>query len=394
MRGQVKTAAESLRNAEQQVNRLIGESSYWQGDAATAFREALDGDMPTYLKNAARSLEKAEVQLRSWYGSLTSNRDLARKYDDEAGQRKTALDKAKQREASAGENPDFALAGTTYDSDSEAAAAQRRLDAANNELRAAQQDVARATELYDEILVKAKQLEGNHANEASIVAKSLESAPDKLAPSAGILESIGSALKSVGNFLLEHAGTIGAVAGILALFPTPLTPLFAGIALVASATSMAKNFSDPEFRSAIWGDKFGWNMDTFSAYASVVGDGIGMIPGAGALGKAGSEVASAARMAEGYGEVVTRGAKVAEFAKDIVPAFSREATEAAASSAAAGGAKRLAEISANGVNVVANIGSSVESEGGLPDDGVLHNISESSKAGATLHSVASLIGIA
>lgn len=161
---------------------------------------------------------------------------------------------------------------------------------------------------------------------------------------------------------------------------------------------MTKNLSDPEFRAALAGEKGGW--DTFAAYASLAGDTVGTIPGVGALGRAGKEVFEASVTAERWGVAVSRSEQVSGFAKEIVPAFSGKATTAAEDGAAAFGAggreaaKRVTEISANGVNVTANLASSAESLGWLPKEGAGHNTAESTKAAATLHGIAGLVGIA
>ncbi|MFI1965276.1 hypothetical protein ACH429_14385 [Streptomyces pathocidini] len=400
----VTAAAASLRNCHSQLQRLIGESSYWEGDAAKAFREALDGELPTYIKNAARSLEKASAQLKVWDGDLTSHRDLARKYDDEAGDRKAAADKAKQRHAEAQQHPDLKLADKQYPSQEEADAATARLRAAESSLNEAATALERADSQYNDIIRKAEMLEHSHADQAETVARALDGATDKLAPRepgwlSKAVNTIWEGVKKGLELLAEHAGTIGSIAGLLALFPTPLTPVFAGIALAASVVSMGKNLSDPEFRSALAGDKFGWNMDTFSAYASVAGDLVGMAPGVGALGRAGKEVAEAAVTAERWGVAASRSEKVAEFSKEFAHVVGRKASEAAnegASAFAAGGreaAKRLGDIGTNGVNVGANLISSGESLGVVPKEGALHNAAESTKAAATAHGILGLAGV-
>ncbi|MEV5599124.1 WXG100 family type VII secretion target [Streptomyces sp. NPDC052496] len=399
----VTRAATALRSCHQQIQQLIGESSYWQGDAAKAFREALDGELPTYIKNAARSLEKASAQLKVWDGDLTSHRDLARKYDDEAGERKAAADRAAAHRSQAAQHPDLKLAGQQFPSQAEADAAEQRLRAAERSLNEATTALNNANSSYNDVISKAERLETTHADQAETVAKELDGATDKLAPKepgwlSKAVNAIWDGIKAVGAFLYEHAGTIGAIAGLLALFPTPLTPLFAGIAVVASAASMTKNLSDPEFRAALAGEKGGW--DTFAAYASLAGDTVGMIPGVGALGRAGKEVFEASVTAERWGVAVSRSEQVSGFAKEIVPAFSGKATAAAEEGAAAfsaGGreaAKRVTEIGANGVNVTANLASSAESLGWLPKEGAGHNAAESTKAAATLHGIAGLVGIA
>ncbi|MCF1596628.1 putative T7SS-secreted protein [Streptomyces muensis] len=404
LRQKVASAATALRSCHTQLNKLVGESSYWEGDAAKAFREAIDGELPTYIKNAARSLEKAAAQLGNWDGYLTSNRDLAQKYNDAAAEKRSAIASAKERHAQAEKHPDLGLAGQQFPSQEEADAATARLRAAERSLNDATIALNKANGEYDDVIAKARELETTHADNAETVAKSLDDATDKLAPKepgwlSKAVDAIWDGIKATGEFLLEHAGTIGAIAGLLALFPTPLAPLFAGIALVASAASMAKNFADPEFRDAFlpWGDKFGWNMDTFSAYASFGSDALGMIPGGTALGTAGREIADGLRMADNMGVAVKNTEKVTEFAREFGHVFKTTAKSdvddawAAAGASATGSAKLLGNISANGLNVVANSISSLEAEGVVSKEGSAHNAAEVTKAGAGLYGLAGML---
>ncbi|MFD8548351.1 putative T7SS-secreted protein [Streptomyces sp. NPDC059649] len=397
----VSTAATALRSCHHQIQQLIGESSYWQGDAAEAFREALDGELPTYIKNAARSLEKAAAQLKNWDEHLSSNRDLARKYDDAAAEKKEAVARAKAAHAQAAQHPDLKLAGQEFPSQAEADAATERLRAAERNLNTAAGELNKANESYNDVMSKAQVLETTHADQAGTVAKELDGATDKLAPKepgwlSKAVDAIWDGIKAVGDFLYEHAGTIGAIAGLLALFPTPLTPLFAGIAVVASATSMTHNLSDPKFRDALMFK--GSGMEIFSAYASMAGDTVGMIPGGSALAAAGREVAEGVGLAGRLGVGVSNAEKGAAFCREIVPAFkSSAATEVseawdAARATAGGSAKMMGAISAGGLNVGANVMSSMESLGVLPEEGANHNAAESTKAAATAHDIAGLLG--
>ncbi|MFC4493893.1 hypothetical protein ACFPA8_07060 [Streptomyces ovatisporus] len=395
LRQKVTSAASSLRSCHNQIEKLLGESSYWEGDAAEKFRETLDGDLPTYVKNAARSLEKASAQLKKWDGELTSNRDLARKYDDEAGEKQSAAKKAKAQVETAGKHPDLKLGGKNYPSQEEADAATERLRAAERELASAQASLTKANESYDDVIAKARKLEAQHETEAKAVAEKLNDATDKLAPKSPltkILESIWNGIKDAGQFLLDHAGTIGAIAGLLALFPTPLTPLFAGIAIAASAASMAKNVTHPEFQDQLLGK--GSGMDTFSAYASLAGDFVGMVPGGKVLATAGREAALAIRTADEAGEVVSRtGTFTRELGTVLRSETSAQGAWDAAGESAKGSAKLMGSISANGLNVGANVISSLETEGKLPEDGAGHNAAETTKAAATAHSIAEMAGI-
>ncbi|MGW5482123.1 hypothetical protein [Streptomyces sp. NPDC004008] len=401
LRQKVASAAAALRSCHAQLDKLIGESSYWEGDAAKAFRGAIDGELPTYIKNAADSLEKASAQLGNWDGYLTSHRDLAQKYDDAAAEKKSAIAAAKERHAQAEKNADLKLAGQQFPTQEEADAATARLRAAERSLNEAIMALNKANGEYDDVIAKAQVLETTHVDNAETVAKSLDEATDKLAPKepgwlSKAVDNIWDGIKATGDFLLEHAGTIGAIAGLLALFPTPLTPLFAGIAVVASAASMSKNLSDPNFISDLSGS--GSGMDTFSAWASVAGDLVGMFPGGEALGVAAKEVTEGVSMAGRMGVAVSNAEKVGAFAREFVPVFSKTAADEAADSwrlageSAGGSAKLMGSISVGGLNVAANMVSSAESLGLVSDNGAEHNAAESTKAAATLHDIAGMLG--
>lgn len=400
----VSTAATALRNCHRQIEKVIGESSYWQGDAANAFRDALDGDLPKYLKDAATSLEKAAKLLHTWDGNLASNRDLAKKYDDEAREKKAAAQQAEQHYQETKKNPDLGLANKTFPSQEEADAATHRLRAAERNVNAAVTSLNSANDAYNDVISKAKELDSHHADQARTIAKALSDTTEDLAPEepgwlSRAVNGIWDGIKAVGNFIWEHAGTIGAIAGLLALLPTPLAPVFAGIAIAASAISMSHNLSDPKFRAALMGK--GSGMDTFSAWASVAGDFVGMVPGGKMLGMAGKEMVTGLKAADEATAAASRTARVMDagqdFGRGFGKAFMKEGSSvdawADAAASTSGKAKLIADLSVNGLNVGANGMSEAESAGLLPQQGASHNTAEGIKAGATAHAIAGLLGV-
>ncbi len=378
LKTKVERAAKALRDSHRQIEKLLGASSHWEGDAASAFHDALDGELPKYMKKAAESVEEAALQLGKWDGDLTANRDLAKKYDDEAKEKKETADGAQTRYDGAKKDPALDLAGKQFPSQAEADAATDRLRAAESRLNAASTSLTNANDAYNDVIKKAKELDKEHEREANKIAGELDKADDDLAPQEpGWLEStisaIGSALATAGQWLLDHAGTIGAIAGLLALLPTPLAPLFAGIAIVASAASMAKNLSSEDFRDSLMGEH-GWGAG-LSAWGAMIGDGLGVIPGVGALGRAGGELSMLAGAAREGGEAMSAGAKALTFGRETVAAVNFRALDAATSST-------TLDYALNGVNVVANTASSLETEGVLPGDGPGHASAEATKFGA------------
>ncbi|TSB26632.1 putative T7SS-secreted protein [Streptomyces benahoarensis] len=376
LHGKVEAAAKTLNNCYEQIVYLLGASSSWQGDAASAFRDTVDGDLKLAVMNAGHSLDKAAKCLKTWEDDLSSHRDLAKKYDDAAREKKSEADSAQKRYDDAKAHPDLKLGGKEYPSQAEADAATDRLRAAEQALNEATKHVDDANAAYEDVLKKARELESIHEGRANDVANKLDHADDKLAPKepgwfSKTLSEIGDGLKWLGDFLVEHAGTIGAIAGVLALLPTPLAPLFAGVAVAASAVSMAKNLSSEDFRDSLTG-KYGWKEGIFAG-ASMVGDTLGMVPGVGALARAGSEAGLAAAVAREGGEAMSLGSKMGKFGSEIVPAFNLKALDAATQSTSG------LQHALNGVNVAANMESSLETIGVLPKDGLGHDGTETAK---------------
>ncbi|MEU1853500.1 hypothetical protein ABZ499_30620 [Streptomyces sp. NPDC019990] len=385
----VAAAATALESTHRQLAKLIGESSYWEGDAAEKFRESIDGDLTKYIKDAASSLRIAAAQLHKWDGHLVSNRELAKKYDAATEEKKATADKAKNAYDQAAQHPDLKLADQTFPSQEEADAATARLRAAEREMNEASAALTKANNEYESLNGKIKELEAEHASEAEAIAKALDGSAKK-APEAGFWEKVGDVLKSVGAFLAEHAGTIGAIAGLLALFPA-LTPIMAPIALVASAVSMGKNLSDDKFRSDLFGG--GSGMDQFAAWASLAGDTVGMIPGGKALGLAAKEGFGSAADGANIASKTWSGIKGGFFG--VGRSALDEANDAwrLAGESTKGSARLMADIHVSGLNVAANVVSSAESFGVVDKEGAEHNTAESTKAAATAHGIAGLLGL-
>ncbi|MBT1097840.1 hypothetical protein KJZ88_40790 [Streptomyces sp. Tu102] len=382
-------AATALENTHRQLTKLTGESSYWEGDAADEFRKSIDGDLTTYIKKAASALRSASTQLHKWDGQLASNRGLAKKYDDEAADKKAAADKAKHAYDQAARHPDLKLANQTFPSQEEADDATARLRSAERELNEASTAVTKANSGFESLNRRVKELESEHSHEAEIIAKALEGTAEK-APDKGFWESVGDVLESVGKFLAEHAGTIGAIAGLLALFPA-LAPIMGPIALIASAVSMGKNLSDDEFRKNLMFQ--GSGMDIFSAYASMAGDLVGMVPGGKALGAAAKEGFESAADGANLATKTWGGVKGGFLGVGRSAADDANDAWRAAGDSAMGSLKLMGDIKVNMVNVAANGISSAESFGLIGDDGSEHNTAEGTKAAATAHSIAGLIGL-
>ncbi|MDI3385633.1 hypothetical protein QIS99_05290 [Streptomyces sp. B-S-A8] len=385
----VSEAATALENTHRQITKLTAESSYWEGDAAEEFRKNLDGDLSKYLKDAGAALRDAAKELHRWDGHLGANRELASKYDADAGEKKAAADKAKNAYDQAAQNPDLRPA-ERYPSQEEADAATARMRAAERDLNNASSALTKANDAYDDLNRKIKELESTHSDQADVIAKALSTEANK-APDKGFWESVGDIIGSIGKFLADHAGTIGAIAGLLAFIPV-LTPFMAPIALAASAVSMGKNLLDPKFRSDLMGH--GSGMDQFSAIASLVGDAVGMIPGGKALGMAAKEGF------EGAADGANLASKVWASTKSGFSGIGKSAlddvtqTWAHVGDSAGNMGRYMGDLSANGLNVAANVVSSLETAGAVDGEGAAHNAAEGTKAAATGHAIAGLFNLA
>lgn len=133
----------------------------------------------------------------------------------------------------------------------------------------------------------------------------------------------------------------------------------------------------------------GSGMEIFSAYASVAGDLVGVIPGGKALGAAAKEGF------EGAADGANLAAKTWAGTKGGFLGVGRSAgAEARVTWGAAGNSlKMMADIKVNGLNVTANAISSAERFGAVDDDGTEHNTAEGTKAAATAHGIGGLLGI-
>ncbi|MFC7310092.1 hypothetical protein ACFQVC_38480 [Streptomyces monticola] len=328
LRTQLTNSAAALQTAYQKIDKLLGESSFWEGDAAVGFREALDGDLPKYMKDAHKSLTQAAGHLGTWHGGLTSRRELAHKYDAEAGDHKGDLKAAHSRHESAQRNPDLKLKDQKFTEGPELEAAQARFNAASTQLNDAVTAVNKAQGALDEVLRKARELESTHEAEARDLATKLKDATKDLAPEEP--GWLSKALSWIGDNLTNILSVLAAVAGLLALLCTG--PFGIAMLLVAAGASLATagtRFAKPEFRASL---KDGFTKGEFDAdfwenSVGLAGDLAGAVPGLGAVSRgANGAVRSAIAGGEAAGGLV-QFAKA--FGDDTVTAASRISTAGA-----------------------------------------------------------------
>ncbi|MFE9613687.1 hypothetical protein [Streptomyces sp. NPDC006012] len=306
--------AMALEESRDLVTKLM-DGSYWQGDAAVAFREELQGGaLPLNLKNAEHSIRKAARQLIRWEGELDDFQRRAVRLESDARDAQAVLDSAKGRASKAENAPDLEKKGTRNDD------ARKTLTHANTAVQEAQADL-------DEIIGKARKLAEEHAEQARYRAGKISDATTKLAPhEPGAWDRFTDWL---GDNLPDILSACAAVLGVIALFatgPLAVAMLLVGAALL-SGTSLALRLQDDEvFASLEDGFTKGeLDLDFWTNIVAVVGDGLGAIPGIGAVGKgllkAPEALSVAARAADGTftftQRVATVGASIREEAVAI-----------------------------------------------------------------------------
>ncbi|WP_406864027.1 hypothetical protein ABZO31_27780 [Streptomyces sp. HUAS MG47] len=269
LRARLTASATSLGTAHRLVDRLLSESSYWTGEAADAFRAALDGDLPRYLRNAHRSLTKAAGRLGAWHDDLVGLKATARRYDTRAGLQAGAVRTAEARWTAAARNPETPEA----------------------DLRAAVTAVNRARTALAGTRALARELEETHRTTAARIAKELDAATDRLAPKEpGALDkALGWLDDNLGDVLAATSATLG----LVALFAGPLAVPLLFVAAGASVGALLLHGRDPKLRAGLAagpGDARFW-----TSAATLTGDAVGTLPGVGAVAKGAAVTAAAAR---------------------------------------------------------------------------------------------------
>ncbi|WP_329547324.1 hypothetical protein OG548_27155 [Streptomyces sp. NBC_01356] len=293
--------AKVLEETHELVTKLL-DGSYWEGDAAVAFREQLDGGpLPLNLKNAAHSIRKAAKQLDRWDGELVDFQRRAKRLEEDAKDAQAAVDRAKGHASKAGDSPDLAKKGAKHDD------AQKALTQANTAVDDAEDEL-------EKIRGKARKLAEEHEHQAQYRAGKIRDATKKLAPhEPGWFDS---ALDWVTENLPDILSTVAAVVGLVALFVVTGGTAAAVLLLAAaalSATALATRLAqDP----AVWESlkdgftKGEFDTDFWSNLVTVAGDALGALPGLGAAWKGAS---TAVRATSEAGEVLTIGQRVSRF---------------------------------------------------------------------------------
>ncbi|MFI1937391.1 hypothetical protein ACH44C_09360 [Streptomyces purpureus] len=288
LRSKLSASATSLGTAHRLVAELLGESAYWRGEAADAFRAALDGDLPRYLRNAHRSLSKAASRLGTWHDDLVGYQATARRYETRAALESAALRKAESTASTARTTPNLPAA----------------------DLAAATDAVTKARTALANVRRLARELEETHRAEAERVAKSLDEATDRLAPvEPGWFDRAADWLdENLGDTLSLLAAVAGLVAA-LASGPLLIPALF--IAAGLSLAAFVAHAQDPKILSALKGGVVDGRFDGkfWGAAVTLAGDAAGSLPGVGAVAQGAKGVAAAARAGAAADDGVSLGVR-------------------------------------------------------------------------------------
>ncbi|MEV0179667.1 hypothetical protein AB0I54_10260 [Streptomyces sp. NPDC050625] len=341
------------------------DGSYWKGDAAVAFREELQGGpLALNLKNAVHSVSKAAGQLARWEAELDDFQRRAKRLNEEAKHAQVTLDKAKGQATKAKHTPD---------------PDQKALTQLNTATENAQADL-------DEIIGKAKTLAEEHSEKAQYRAAKIHDTTRKLAPhEPGAWDKF---LDWVGDNLPDILSWTAALIGIIALFVSTGGTAAAALLLAAAALStgaVVGRLADPVVRASLRdGFRRGeFDADFWSNAVGLAADGLGTLPGLGAVvkgapallrgvGEAGEALTAGQRLAAAGGETMTSAREFTDLHNPIgtwvverVPRLRStfEATETAApwaGFATASYGLATSEFDAMDSDTVANIGTALD----------------------------------
>ncbi|MFD4597361.1 hypothetical protein ACFWPQ_04910 [Streptomyces sp. NPDC058464] len=294
--------AKEMERAHSKVTKLMN-GSYWEGDAAVAFREQLEGGpLPLNLKNGAHSADKAARQLDLWGTELEEFQRRAKRLDGEARDAREALQRA---QGHADEAERAAGKGKAHDG------ADSALHKANSKVTAAQGDL-------DEVLKRARSLAGEHDETARRRARHISDATHKLAPQEP--NAWDKFTDWLGDNLPDILSACAAVLGVIALLGlTAVAPwmLFLAAGLL-SGMAFGLRVSDPEVLASLEDGLTEGELDVdfWGNLLGVAGDFLGMLPGLGAVAKGAMKapelLAATAGSVGEVEEVLTLGQKIAK----------------------------------------------------------------------------------
>jgi hypothetical protein len=344
MGARIKQAVESMQQSNELLDQMRNANSgVWQGAAGDAFREHFNTKLASDLANAHTSLSNAVGVLTNWHGDLAGFKDVAGKLDQEAADAKQAVSRADQTLQQAQGNPDLKLVGEFFNTQQDLQAAQSRIDAAESAVKDAGNAAQQAQQELESIMKRAQELASQHEAAAKKYAQELEQATKGLAPhKPGFFSSLWNdftkGLSVVGNWVKNHLNaihsvlsTISAIAGLIALCTPPPIDIVAGaVAIGAGVGALACDFANPKVRDALGGLLTGhFTMANLKGASAVGLDALSVIPGVGALGKAGYGVEGAVDATKDIsvvGKLVGSAAKASSAGLEDIPSIARSVT--------------------------------------------------------------------
>ncbi|MFJ5640181.1 hypothetical protein [Streptomyces sp. NPDC093223] len=310
--------AKEMEKAHAKVGKLM-DGSYWEGDAAVAFREQLeDGPLPLNLKNGARSVDAAARQLDLWAGELGEFQRRARRLDGEAEAARAALRRAQDHEGSAS-------------------------DRADSGVMAARDDL-------DGVLKRARGLAAEHEETARKRARHIGAASRRLAPHEP--DTWDRFTDWLGGNLPDILSACAAVLGVIALLGlTAVAPWMLFLAAgVLSGMAFGLRVSDPEVLASL---KDGFtkgelDLDFWGNALGTAGDFLGMLPGLGAVAKGGylglravGESGQLLSLVNEGEEVLTLGQRLTRAGSNVGTTLATVGTSIRTEAESAGGAASL-----------------------------------------------------
>ncbi|MDH6220214.1 hypothetical protein [Streptomyces pseudovenezuelae] len=306
--------AKEMEKAHSKVTKLM-DGSYWEGDAAVAFREKLQGGpLPINLKNGAHSVGKAAKQLDLWVTELEDFQRRAKKLDGEAHHAREALKRA-----------------------------QDHADDGKRAVTTAQEDL-------DDVLRHARSLALEHETTARKRARLIGDATHKLASHEP------SGWDKFTNWLDDNLPDIlsacAAVLGVIALLG--LTVIAPWVLLLAagilSGVAFGIRVTDPEVLESLRDGitKGELDVEFWGNVLGVAGDFLGALPGLGAVAKGSylglrglGESGELLSLTGEADEVLTLGQKLARVGTNTVTSFKTVGTSVREEATAAGGAASM-----------------------------------------------------
>ncbi|RGD61635.1 hypothetical protein DR950_31260 [Kitasatospora xanthocidica] len=266
MYADVDAVARELEELRHTLADLGSDGSAWQGEAARNFAGKL-GELPKYLAQGHDSMAACSRALKAWHTQLTGLLANGRTMEAQAVELRSRLGDMNVQCDAAGKALDASAQSTD-------AAAQSKAKADFEAKLQAQQQLAHQ---LDEVVANGHKQLADHKNKAEAAAKAIMEASRHHPPDPSflkkMLDKVEHAWQKSVDFLVEHAddlSKISAALAIAALVVPGIGPVLGAAAVLTSAAAMA-------------GHWVGKNRGMDISWAKIGLDGLGVIPGWGAI---------------------------------------------------------------------------------------------------------------